>query len=549
MESIHPKIAELLYKRGITDTNEYLELLSDKPQKTYDPFLLYQMREGVDFVLSAIKREKRICIYGDYDVDGITSIVILLTILSPLTENLEYYIPSRFEEGYGLNKEALYKLKNSGVDVVITVDLGSVAVEEVRYAKEIGLEILVTDHHSINDNKADCLMINPKQKECSYPFKDLAGCGVAYKLAQGIQREADLPKELIIEVLDVLALGTIGDIVPLIDENRTFAKYGIEKINNTKRPGLSKLIEANALKKGSISSEQISFGLVPHLNAAGRMKDAEIALKILIDKDESSLVEGVQNLVQHNRERRRLQDEAANQLTQQAVEQNTDDLFYILYSEEVHEGIAGIVAGKLKDYFGKPVAILTPSKEGLKGTARSIEKVNLYDLLKSQEKRLIRFGGHSMACGFLIEEIELQPFKAALNKELEEKLQDDPELFLKVQRADIDVDIREINNQFCEELWRLAPFGSGWPKPVILLRGAFLTNVGFMGKDKQHLRFQIQGQEGGAIKGICFNKAKEYEGWIKNAGKVTVYGTPNTSVYKGVESVEMMVVAIEREDT
>ena len=549
MESIHPKIAELLYKRGITDTNEYLELLSDKPQKTYDPFLLYQMREGVDFVLSAIKREKRICIYGDYDVDGITSIVILLTILSPLTENLEYYIPSRFEEGYGLNKEALYKLKNSGVDVVITVDLGSVAVEEVRYAKEIGLEILVTDHHSINDNKADCLMINPKQKECSYPFKDLAGCGVAYKLAQGIQREADLPKELIIEVLDVLALGTIGDIVPLIDENRTFAKYGIEKINNTKRPGLSKLIEANALKKGSISSEQISFGLVPHLNAAGRMKDAEIALKILIDKDESSLVEGVQNLVQHNRERRRLQDEAANQLTQQAVEQNTDDLFYILYSEEVHEGIAGIVAGKLKDYFGKPVAILTPSKEGLKGTARSIEKVNLYDLLKSQEKRLIRFGGHSMACGFLIEEIELQPFKAALNKELEEKLQDDPELFLKVQRADIDVDIREINNQFCEELWRLAPFGSGWPKPVILLRGAFLTNVGFMGKDKQHLRFQIQGKEGGSIKGICFNKAKEYEDWIKNAGKVTVYGTPNTSVYKGVESVEMMVVAIEREDT
>ncbi len=547
MNRIHPKIAELLSNRGITDTEEYLELVSDKPQKTYDPFLLYQMREGVDFVLSAIKDQKRICIYGDYDVDGITSIVILLTILSPLTDNLEYYIPSRFEEGYGLNKDALKKLKVSGVDVIITVDLGSVAVEEIRYAKEIGLEILVTDHHSINDNKAECLMINPKQKECNYPFKDLAGCGVAYKLAQGIQREANLPKSLINEVLDVLALGTIGDIVPLLDENRTFAKYGINKINNTTRLGLSKLIAANSLKKGYINSEEISFALVPHLNAAGRMKDAEIALKILIDKDDASLEKGVENLVVHNRERRRLQDEAASQLTKKALEENAEDLFYLLYSEEIHEGIAGIVAGKLKDFFGKPVAILTPSKEGLKGTARSIKKINLYDILKTQEDKLIRFGGHAMACGFSIKNSEFENLKLSLNQAIKYRLLEDPDLFHNVQRGDIEMDPGEIDSEFCEELWSLAPFGSGWTKPLIILRGVSLSNVNFVGSEKQHLRFKIQGKDGSFLKGICFNKGKEYKEWINSPGKVTIYGTPNTSVYRGVESVQITVVVIERE--
>lgn len=548
MTSIHPKIAELLYNRGITDTKEYLELLSDKPQKTYDPFLLYQMREGVDFILSAIKDNKRICIYGDYDVDGITSITILLTILSTLTDKLEYYIPSRFDEGYGLNKEALAKIKERGVDVVLTVDLGSVAVEEVRYAKEIGLEIMVTDHHSITDHKAECLMINPKQKECNYPFKELAGCGVAYKLAQGIQREANLPKTLLFEVLDVLALGTIGDIVPLVDENRTFVKYGIGKINTTERLGLLKLIQAISLQNGAINSEQISFGIVPHLNAAGRMKDAEIALKILIDKNESSLDEGVKSLVAHNIERRRLQDEAAKHLTQQVLKEKPDDLIYLLYSEEIHEGIAGIVAGKLKDNYGKPVAILTPNKDGLKGTARSIEKINLYNLLKNQEERLIRFGGHAMACGFLVAENELEPLRRALNEDLEKKLLEDPELFSRVQRMDIELDIGDINTQFCKELWQLAPFGSGWPKPIIVVRGTSLKNVGFMGNEKQHLRFKILGLDGRMLKGVCFNKGKEYKDWIKNPEKFTIYGTPHISAYQGAESVEIMVVAIEREE-
>lgn len=548
MKTIHPKIAELLYNRGIKDAGEYLELISAKPQKTYDPFLLYQMREGVDFIMSAIKNNKKICIYGDYDVDGITSIVILLTILSPLTKNLEYYIPSRFDEGYGLNKEALDTIRARGVDVVITVDLGSVAVEEVKYGKEIGLDILVTDHHSINEAKADCLMINPKQKECNYPFKDLAGCGVAYKLAQAIQREAKLPKTLLYEVLDVLALGTIGDIVPLIDENRTFAKYGIDRINRTNRSGLLKLIEANSLKLGSISSEQISFVLVPHLNAAGRMKDAEIALKLLIDRDEEDLDQGVKDLVAHNTERRRLQDQAAKQLGRQAEDQNSEDLIYLLYSEEIHEGIAGIVAGKLKDIYGKPVAILTPSKDGLKGTARSIEKINLYDLLKTQEGRLIRFGGHAMACGFLIEESELQPLRLALNEIIDKRLLDDPELFSRIQRSDIQLEVGDIDANFCKELWKLAPFGSCWPKPIVLIKGASLVNLGFMGNEKQHLRFRILGIDGGSLKGVCFNKGKEYKELLSTPGKVTLYGTPNISFYQGIESVEIMVTAIERED-
>ena len=225
--NLQPRIYELLHKRGIETEADIEEFLSDKPQKTYDPFLLLNMEAGVDLILSSIEEDEKICIYGDYDADGITSTAVLMEVLSNLTSNLAYYIPSRFEEGYGLNCGALDKIKAAGIDLVITVDCGSVSCAEVEHAKEIGLKILVTDHHTITDKVADCLVINPMQPGCPYPFKHLAGVGVAFKLAQAIAAETGLPKSAVNRTLDLVGVGTIGDIVPLVDENRTLAKYGI----------------------------------------------------------------------------------------------------------------------------------------------------------------------------------------------------------------------------------------------------------------------------------------------------------------------------------
>ncbi len=283
---LQPRILELLNKRGIRTEEEIKEFLSDKPQKTYDPFLLLNMEAGVDFILSSIEENERICIYGDYDADGITSTSVLMEVLSKLTKNLTYYIPSRFEEGYGLNCEALKKIKANGVDLVITVDCGSVSCAEVEYAKEIGLKILVTDHHTITDKQADCLVINPMQPGCPYPFKHLAGVGVAFKLAQALAAETGLPKSVVNRTLDLVGIGTIGDIVPLVDENRTLAKYGIRAINVSQRLGLVKLMEGVSLDKGAVSSENISYIIVPHLNASGRMENAGIAAGLMMGNDQ-----------------------------------------------------------------------------------------------------------------------------------------------------------------------------------------------------------------------------------------------------------------------
>ena len=239
IKQINPKILDLLNDRGYKSEEEILEFLSMRPKKTYDPFLLLNMAEGVDLVLSAVENEERICIYGDYDADGVTATSILLEFLSNITSNLSYYIPSRFDEGYGLNKTAMEKICKAGVDLVITVDCGSVSREEVEYGKNLGLKILVTDHHRAdNERLPRCPVINPNQPDCEYPFKGLAGCGVAFKLAQAVARTIGMQSQTYNNTLDLVAIGTIADVMPLIDENRTLVKYGLMRLNSANREPL-----------------------------------------------------------------------------------------------------------------------------------------------------------------------------------------------------------------------------------------------------------------------------------------------------------------------
>lgn len=544
---LNPKIYELLNKRGVRTEAEIAEFLSDKPQKTYDPFLLLNMEAGVDLILSAIEEDENICIYGDYDADGITATSVLMEVLSHLTDKLTYYIPSRFEEGYGLNCGALDRIKASGADLVVTVDCGSVAYEEVEYARQIGLKILVTDHHTMTDRGADCLIINPKQPGCPYPFKDLAGVGVAFKLAQAVAAETGLSRSVLNRTLDLVGIGTIGDIVPLADENRTFAKYGIRAVNLAERPGLCALIEGTGLQKGSINSENISYVIVPHLNAAGRMKSAETAVRLLLEKDVQETAENVKSLIRCNEERKRIQS-SIFEVCKDIVEQNyKNDLFYVLDLEDAHEGITGIVAGKLKETYNRPSVIVTPTADQcIKGTGRSIAGVNIYSLLKENEPLFLRFGGHAAACGFTMKKENLQELRNNLNCSMQKLIKDAPDLLEEKIRADLALSAEEVSMELVYQMKQLAPFGCGNPQPLVKV-SVRPVSVKKMGNRGQYTKFTGILQDGREIQCVIFKNAETYDKLLQGSAEISITGELQSQRWNGREYLQITVVSAEEQ--
>ncbi|MGF6375803.1 single-stranded-DNA-specific exonuclease [Clostridiales Family XIII bacterium PM5-7] len=543
---LQPKLLALLHKRGITTEEELTEFLSDKPQKTYDPFLLHNMEAGVDLILSTIEHYGRICIYGDYDADGVTSTALMMDVLGQLTDNLTYYIPSRFSEGYGLNCSALDKIKEDHVDLVITVDCGSVSCDEVQHAKAIGLNILVTDHHTIADKIADCLVINPMQPQCQYPFKHLAGVGVAFKVAQALAAKSELPKEAVNRTLDLVGIGTIGDIVPLIDENRTLAKFGIRAVNVTKRKGLEQLILGIGLQKGNVRSENISYIIVPHLNAAGRMGDASVGVKLLTSSDDGEIAEAVETLISRNHERKKVQNLTFEQCKTVLEEQYQDDLFYVIDLPDAHEGITGIVAGKVKEAYGKPTVVVTPTGEDcLKGTGRSIEGVNIYTLLKNSEALLERFGGHEAACGFTMKKEHLEQLRGNLNREMERLLADNPNLFDQRTQADLFLSGPDVCLELIEEINKLEPFGCDNEQPKIHL-DVMPRMMQKMGSEKQFTKFVGILSDGSQLPCVIFNQADQYDELLQKNEKVSIIGALSSQTWNGKTNLQFTVQNVER---
>lgn len=533
-------LKDILYKRGIKSNKDISEFLSERPQKTYDPFLLLNMKAGVDLLLSEINSGNRICIYGDYDADGVTSVCILSYVIGMLTDNFTYYIPSRFDEGYGLNKKAVAKIKDDGVDLIITVDCGSVSYEEVEYAKELGMKVIVTDHHNIDDVKADCILINPKQAECQYPFKELAGCGVAFKMAQAIRNETGLPKYVVNDVLDLVAVGTIGDIVSLTDENRTIVKYGLNKINVGKRKSLKRLAEAISLSW--ITSENIAFGIAPHINAAGRMASAREAVQLFMATDNNIIEEKVEKLIEFNKERRKKQEDAYNQCIDMI---SGDENFILLKMSDIHEGIGGIVAGKIKETSNRPVIIVTPSEPGfLKGTGRSIDSVDIYALLKAHSELFHRFGGHRSACGFLMPEENFDKLKTALDNEMLQLLEEDHNLFDNTIEWEMSISPKDITLSLAKELNRLEPFGQGNPKPIFKINNIIISEIRFMGEKQTHVGFQAVSGEGYRTSCVFFQKAQEKKNLIIGGEPVDLIGTISAKKWRGRESVQFIVEEI-----
>ena len=534
------KVLEIIKARGISN-QDLEEFLSNRPRLTYDPFLLAHMREGVDLLLDAVDRGLRIVIYGDYDVDGITSTALLMKVISCLTGNVTYYIPSRIDEGYGLHKEAIDRIKADGGEFIVTVDCGSVSHDETAYAHSLGIETLVTDHHNISEVTAEGLIINPKLPEDNYPFKNLAGVGVAYKLALAIARTREIPKDVMAEIIELATVGTIADIMPMLGENRTLVKVGLRSMHlGCRNRGLRELIDRSSLDYRSIKASDISFGIAPKINASGRMGDASVGVRLLLSNDENEIRECCEALLNANSERRRLQDDAFQRGLDMIDDEMSQGDFLMLEINDSHEGVLGIVAGKLREQVNRPVVIISEGDGTYKGTGRSIVGVDLFKMLDKYREVFRSFGGHSAACGFTIESDNVAKLKANLNQDMAAIKEEKPDIFDACYDFDAEISADEINIELADALNMLEPCGKDNEVPTFMLRNAKLCNWQFLKNDDKMAKFAIRTEAGRYIDAVLFSGAADaFEKMQK--GEVDLLGSINKNIWRDEAKVQMVV--------
>ncbi|MDD6919685.1 MAG: single-stranded-DNA-specific exonuclease RecJ [Eubacteriales bacterium] len=530
-------LKRVLDSRNIVDEKDIEEFLSDTPQKTYDPFLLHGMKEAVGLLLDAINNNKRICIYGDYDADGITSISILMNVLSTLTDNITYYIPRRFKEGYGLNTKAIDKIIGDNVELIITVDCGIQSIKEVEYIKNHGIDVIITDHHTPGENIPDTIVINPKQANCNYPFKELAGCGVAFKLAQAVQRQLGLDKSNINNVLDILAIGTVGDIVSLTDENRTIVKYGLRQLAKTKHIGLKVLIKRLGLDINDVKSEDISFKITPHLNATGRMKEATLGVRLLLSNSEDEANILVDEIIELNNERRAIQTDLLNEAYIEYQSKYINDKFPFIILDNAHEGITGIVASQLKDMVNKPIALLTPDDENLKATSRATDDVHLFNLFNEYAHLFEKMGGHKAASGFTISRNNLAILRE--NIEALDNLANVDDTVM--SNFDLEIFMNDISVDDVESLNLLEPYGAGNEKPLFKVSLDNNIDIIKIGKEKKHIRFQHNDYKKDGLEFVYFNVKQSDESKLKNNYNSDIIGILNINTWRNKKKIQMLV--------
>ncbi|WP_432667253.1 single-stranded-DNA-specific exonuclease RecJ [Wukongibacter baidiensis] len=506
-------VETILSSKGITDKEDIEEFLSDKPQRTYDPFLIKNMTEAVGRIIYHLTKKNKIVIAGDYDVDGVTSTSLLLEFFGGITKNIDYYIPNRFTEGYGLNIDAIKHMKEEmKADLIITVDNGISAVKEIEYANELGLEVIVTDHHNPPEALPNCIIIDVKQEGDNYPFKELCGCGVAFKLAQAVQKTLGLPKSTLSRLLDLVTLGTICDIVPLVDENRTLIKYGLKSINANRRLGILSLRQAVGLMDKEITAGRIGFVIGPCFNAAGRLEEARHGVELLLSKDRNKANKMAQYLYNLNKERRMVQENGEKFCKELVERKYREDDFLVLRADNMSEGVIGIVAGKMKDMFYKPALVVTRSEEGhLKGSGRSISGINIYEEMKTCTDLFIGFGGHEMACGFSIEEDKLDELRDRLNFRAKRIKKTNPDIFIPKLNIMSELSPNDFTIELINEISKLEPYGMGNPRPLFIINDINVdsSKTKGCGTDGKHLKF-VGKRDDINMDGIGFSLTERY---------------------------------------
>ncbi len=545
LRGVPVSVLKIMKRRGVPE-EQFEDFLSLAPKNTYDPFLLPDLKEVCERILNLCREGKRICVYGDYDADGVTSTTLMLCLLKRFTDNVTYYIPSRFSDGYGPNRDALKRIAEDGVEVIITVDCGITSGSEMEYAKSLGIECIVTDHHILREGMTpDCLTVNPHRADSPYPFPDLSGCGVAFKIAQGVARlSGDMDKSDLSEFLDLVAISTVADVVPLLDENRTLVKYGLEIINRRQRRGLDALLTELSLE-GPIDASGVSFVIAPNINALGRMGSAENGVELLAGcHTDEELADLAADIAETNRNRKAVQEETSR-ICRHALEHDEPGEYApVIYAPGAHEGVAGIVAGSLKEELNKPVCIVSPSEDGtLKGTGRSIPGINLHVLFENCGDVFDRFGGHAGACGFTVKQGKLEEFRARMQELVKEQVDRDPSVLEKTLYIEKELEPEELTLSFAKALTLLEPYGEANPVPLFCVRFARVTDCRKIGNEGQHLKFTVKTQDGIYLSCISFWGSDRFYDTV-SSGLIDVAGELNINEYRGRRQLQMKVADV-----
>ncbi len=525
-------ISSILASRGIIEKEEVREFLNPTRADFHDPFLMPDMEKAVDRILKAIQTQEKTIIYGDYDVDGITSITVLKKFLEERNLQVGEYIPNRLNEGYGLNKEAVKKIAEQGYKLIITVDCGISCIEEIKYATELGLEVIVTDHHEPAEELPKCLaVVDAKRKDNQYPFNQLAGVGVVFKLIQAISIKLNLDNREYLKYLDIVCVGTISDIVPLVDENRVITKLGLKLVPISKNIGLRTLLASTGYKE--VNSTTISFGIAPRINACGRMGEEKEALRLFLTNDLHEAKEITERLNNYNLERQETEKRIFKQALEQIENGEKDKSCIVLGQEGWHHGIIGIVASKVTDIYFKPSILICFEGEEGKGSGRSIPGFNLHDAVMNCDTYVGKFGGHSMAIGINVKRENFEKFK----KEFEEYTQNSHiSDIIPIIQIDKQVDIKKINIQEVNELKLLEPYGEGNKMPVFLIKNLKILSIRSLSEGK-HIKLKL-GIDNHMIDAIGFNMGEVADKYLIG-DKVDIVGSLEVNQFGGNENIQV----------
>ncbi len=530
-----PILAQLLIKRGITTESAAKRFFRPQLADLINPFLMKDMDVAVDRLNDAMGRKERILVYGDYDVDGCTAVALVYKFLQQFYSNIDYYIPDRYDEGYGISKKGLEYAKETGVKLIIILDCGIKAIEEIAYAKSIGIDFIICDHHVPDDVMPDAVaVLNPKREDDTYPFKHLCGCGVGFKLMQAFAKNNSIPFSRLIPLLDFCAVSIAADIVPVTEENRILAFHGLKQLNQNPNIGLKAIIDICGLNGRDISMSDIVFKIGPRINASGRMENGKESVDLLIERDFATALRKARHINEYNEQRKDIDKqmtEEANQIVAK-LESQKHHSSIVLYDENWKKGVIGIVASRLTEIYFRPTVVLTRDENLATGSARSVAGFDVYSAIKHCRDLLLNFGGHTYAAGLTLRWDDIKVFQQRFQKYVEEHIQ--PEQTEPILNIDAQIDFKDISSKrLHNDLKRFAPFGPGNEKPIFCTIGVYDFGTSkVVGRDQEHIKLElVDSKSNNVMNGIAFGQSASAR-YIKSKRSFDIAYTIEDNIYK-----------------
>ena len=545
---IDPVIARLIRNRDVQDKEEIRRYLHGTVEELASPHLMKDVDEAVEILRNKIKEKKQIRIIGDYDIDGVVSTFILLKGLKRVGAYADTYIPDRVSDGYGIHEHLIEKALADGIDVIVTCDNGIAAYNEIAMAKEKGMTVIVTDHHEIpykeTENGRELIfppadiIVNPKQPDCRYPEKRLCGAVVALKLVTALYEACGIPERELEDFIELGAIATVGDVMDLQGENRILVKEGLKRLSHTSNKGLRELIRANGLEDGEITAYHVGFVLGPCINASGRLDTAARSLKLLCAETEEEAAKLAGDLTALNQSRKALTEEGKEEAIRIVEETEIgQDRVLVIFLPDCHESLAGIIAGRIREKYNKPVFILTKGETMVKGSGRSIESYSMFDELVKCDELMEQYGGHPMAAGLSIKEENVEEFRKRLNENCtltEKDLR--PKILI-----DVPMPVSYINRELVEEISLLEPFGKGNTRPLFAQKGLRVLSSRILGKNRNVAKLQLSDHTGCVMEAVYFGEADEFINAVKGSNSISVTYYPEINRYQGRETLQIVI--------